>query len=130
MLKILLVDDDRLFLDLLKEVFESEKFEVRTLPSASNICEEAAIFSPHVILMDFTMPGMSGLDASQALHADPRNREIPIILLSAVADVADLEKAKDWGVVMTLTKPIAFPRLISIVRDVADGKRPDPQNMR
>lgn len=116
--KILIVDDDLVLLGLLREAFEIEKFEVKTLPMATNINQEAETFSPNVILLDQNMPDISGLEACQLLRSHRKNSEIPIVLLSGGSTVPDSEIHR-LGIMGTAQKPVEFSTLISLVREVA-----------
>ena len=68
--------------------------------------EFARVYQPSVILMDIHLPGISGIEAMQILHADPATAHIPILALSANAVPRDIEKGLKVGFFDYLTKPI------------------------
>ncbi|MHB1085741.1 MAG: hybrid sensor histidine kinase/response regulator [Thiobacillus sp.] len=72
----------------------------------------ARTYLPDVILMDINLPGISGLDALQVLHADPATAHIPVIALSANAMPRDIEKGLAAGFFNYLTKPIKINGLM------------------
>ena len=63
--------------------------------------------------MDINLPGISGIEAMQILHADPRTAHIPIIALSANAVPHDIEKSLEAGFFSYLTKPIKVERFMA-----------------
>jgi two-component system cell cycle response regulator DivK len=71
---------------------------------------------PQLILMDVQLPKMSGLDATKALRADPRTKDIPIIVITSFALSGDREKAADAGADNYLAKPYSPRELLALVR--------------
>jgi two-component system cell cycle response regulator DivK len=71
---------------------------------------------PDLILMDVQLPKMSGLDATQALKADPRTSHIPIIVITSFALSGDREKAMSAGASSYLAKPYSPRELLALVR--------------
>ncbi len=104
MTKVLVVDDDPVIVRLLRVNFEMEGYEVAT--AADGVEGMAAVRAerPDVIVSDIMMPNLDGLGFAAALKADPVLARIPIVLLSAKAQNADidagLEIADDY-----VTKP-------------------------
>ena len=71
---------------------------------------------PQLILMDVQLPKMSGLDATKALRANPRTKDIPIIVITSFALSGDREKASDAGADNYLAKPYSPRELLALVR--------------
>jgi len=71
---------------------------------------------PQLILMDVQLPKMSGLDATRTLKADPRTKDIPIIVITSFALSGDREKAADAGADSYLAKPYSPRELLALVR--------------
>jgi len=71
---------------------------------------------PQLILMDVQLPKMSGLDATRALRADPRTKDIPIIVITSFALSGDREKAATAGADNYLAKPYSPRELLALVR--------------
>jgi len=71
---------------------------------------------PHLILMDVQLPKMSGLEATRTLKADPRTRDIPIIVITSFALSGDREKAAAAGADSYLAKPYSPRELLALVR--------------
>jgi DNA-binding response OmpR family regulator len=102
---ILVVDDDLVILRLLEVNFEMEGFVVRTAVDGQAGCEVARAESPDLIVSDVMMPRMSGLELVLDLKGDPATAGIPIILLSAKAQVSDVRAGLDAGADDYVTKP-------------------------
>ena len=73
---------------------------------------------PDLILMDVQLPKMSGLDATRALRADPRTKEIPIVVITSFALSGDREKAAEAGATRYLAKPYSPRELLALVREI------------
>jgi two-component system cell cycle response regulator DivK len=71
---------------------------------------------PGLILMDVQLPKMSGLDATRLLKADPRTRQIPIIVITSFALSGDREKAAAAGADSYLAKPYSPRELLALIR--------------
>jgi two-component system alkaline phosphatase synthesis response regulator PhoP len=83
--KILVVDDDPDFVDAVKSTIEEGGYEVEVAYDGKEGLEKVAQCRPDLIILDVMMPVMHGHDACKRLKADPATRDIPIILLTAVA---------------------------------------------
>lgn len=77
---------------------------------------------PDLILLDIMMPGMDGYEVCRRLKADEKTREIPIIFLTAKAEVSDETMGLDLGAVDYITKPISPPIVLARVRNHLDLK--------
>ena len=84
--QILLVDDDPDFVEAVKVIVESGGYEVRVAYDGQEGLEAVAEQKPDLIVLDVMMPVMNGHEACAKLKADEVTKEIPIILLTAVAD--------------------------------------------
>jgi CheY-like chemotaxis protein len=113
---ILIVDDNAMNTKLLSFVLEAAGHDVR---SAANAAEAVGILengTPHLILMDLQLPGVSGLELTRRLKNDPRTSRTPIVAMTAYATIGDEAKARAAGCDGYLTKPIdthALPQLIA-----------------
>jgi CheY-like chemotaxis protein len=112
---ILVVDDNELNRRLLEFILAAANYPVRSASNAQEAIAAIAAGRPRVILMDIQMPGMSGLDLTRQLKADPATRDIAIIAVTAYAMKGDREKAHDAGCDAYVTKPIDKEELRRIV---------------
>jgi DNA-binding response OmpR family regulator len=102
---VLVVDDDPVILKLLEVNFEMEGFTVLVARDGEEGIEVARTDQPDLIVSDIMMPKVSGLELVIALKGDPATSEIPIILLSAKAQNADVRSGLDAGADDYVTKP-------------------------
>ena len=84
--KILLVDDDPDFVEAVKVIVESGGYDVRIAYDGEEGLEAVAEEKPDLVVLDVMMPVMNGHEACAKLKSDDATREIPVILLTAVAD--------------------------------------------
>jgi len=104
---LLYVEDNPANLELVEQII-ARRSDLRLISAADGDLgiEFARAYQPEVILMDINLPGISGVEAMKALHADPLTAHIPVIALSANALASDIEKAIKAGFFNYLTKPI------------------------
>lgn len=119
LVSLLIVDDDDDIRDSLAELLSLKGYSVAT---AANGAEALALLEdvrPQLILLDLSMPIMSGYQFRAEQRARPAIAHIPIVVMSA-ADNA-VEKARDMDSLATLTKPIPFERLAAVIARVCDA---------
>src|SRR4051794_23139197 len=107
---VLVVDDDPVIVKLLQVNFEMEGYHVLTAGDGEEGLAKARAERPDVVLLDVMMPKMDGLQVATALRVDPDTRAIPILLLSAKAQAADVQAGKDVADDY-ITKPFDPPEL-------------------
>ena len=119
--RILIVDDNPVNLKLAADVLESASFAIdRAIDAEQAQCMLTGTL-PDLILMDIALPGMDGLTLTRKLKADPRFKEIPIIVLTASAMKGDDRKALEAGCTSYITKPIDTRKLAQQVQAVLDS---------
>ena len=102
---VLVVDDDPVIQKLLQVNFEMEGYTVLTAGDGLEGLERARADVPDVIICDIMMPRMDGLEVTKALKGDPATAQIPILLLSAKAQQADVAAGQATGADDYVTKP-------------------------
>ena len=102
---VLVVDDDPVIQKLLQVNFEMEGYTVITASDGLEGLETARSAHPDAIVLDVMMPKMDGLEVARALKSDDATKSIPIVLLSAKAQQADLQAGAETGADEYLTKP-------------------------
>src|SRR5579884_3233424 len=110
--RVLIVDDDDVIRQLIAVNLELEGFEVHTAADGEDALARVKDIKPDVITLDVMMPGLDGWGAAERLRADPDTSRIPVILLSARAQEADLQRGERIGVDAYLTKPFDPDELI------------------
>jgi putative two-component system response regulator len=105
---ILIVDDVEENLRVLGRLFTGQGYRARPVPNGKLALQAAESDPPDVILMDVMMPDMNGYEVCRKIKENDRLREIPIIFISALDDVADKVNAFKAGGVDYVTKPFMF----------------------
>ena len=95
MTKVLVVDDDPVIVRLLRVNFEMEGYEVATAADGEEGLASARSDRPDIVVSDVMMPRLDGLGFAMAMKADPTLAVVPIILLSAKAQNADVDAGLD-----------------------------------
>ena len=103
--KILIVDDSINNLNLLERILSKKGYQVGIAASGKLAIETIELTKPDLILLDIMMPDMDGYEVCSQLKASERTRGIPIIFLSALAEVKDKVRAFNVGGVDYITKP-------------------------
>ncbi len=102
--KILLVEDDVALASVYKARLELEGFEVGGVSNGEDALSEAIKFKPDLILLDAMMPKISGFDVLDILRNTPETSNIRIIMLTALSQPKDKERAEQLGVDEYLVK--------------------------
>jgi CheY-like chemotaxis protein len=113
MTKILLVEDNEINRDMLSRRLQRNGYEVVMAVDGEEGVAKALSEAPALILMDMSLPGIDGWEATRRLKAAPQTRHIPVIALTAHAMSDDREKAMAAGCDDFDTKPVELPRLLS-----------------
>ncbi len=95
--KILLVEDDSDLGTVYQSRLELEGFEVRRVANGEEALSNAVEFKPDLILLDVMMPKINGFDVLDILRTTPETMSIRIIMLTALSQAKDLERAKSLG---------------------------------
>ena len=98
---------------LVRRILESQGYVVVDAENALEGIEKAVQLRPDLILMDMTLPVMSGWDATAALKDDERTRAIPVLALTAHSMSGDRDRALAAGCDDFDTKPVDLPRLLA-----------------
>jgi DNA-binding response OmpR family regulator len=115
--KVLVVDDEASNTQLFSMMLEMEGFEALT---AHNVEEAKQILdddTPDIIILDIMMPDASGLDLCRYVREHPTLSQIPIIIVSAKAQVEDVQEALDSGANSYIVKPVSKEELIGAVNE-------------
>ncbi|MBO9716071.1 MAG: two-component system response regulator [Pseudoxanthomonas sp.] len=113
---VLLVDDTADNLALMSGLLK-DLYRVKVANSGEKAVRIATESPPDLVLLDIMMPGMDGYEVCRILKAEPRTRDVPIIFLTAKAEVEDEKMGLELGAVDYLTKPISPPIALARVRN-------------
>ncbi len=119
-LTVLLVDDIELFLAFERRLFEPTGCRILTAASGLEALEVARSERPHVILLDWEMPGMKGDEVCRILKEDSRTRHIPILVVTAFGHDEIKDRCLGAGATGFLTKPVAGKELLRRVVELLE----------
>ena len=112
---ILVVDDNPSNLRLLAGMLSEKGYKVRPAPSGSLALKSVQSTLPELVLLDIKMPDMDGYEVCRRLKADERTRDVPVLFISAMAEVADKIKGFNIGAVDYITKPFQHEEVLARV---------------
>lgn len=115
--KILIVDDITMNVEILQEILKSQGYETLCALSVQEALDIMKNNMPQLILTDFSMPGMNGLEFCRLLKSNPMTRDIPLIFATVADSSADRKKAFEAGVVDFIRKPFEPIEVIMSVKN-------------
>ncbi len=113
MTKLLLVEDNEMNRDMLSRRLQKKGFDVIIAIDGEDGVAKARTEAPALILMDMSLPGIDGWEATRRLKADPATQGIPVVALTAHALTSDRDSALAAGCDDFDTKPVEMPRLLA-----------------
>ena len=119
--RILIVDDDRDTLQLVELVLRSAGLEVVRAENGREALERLAADLPALVLCDVLMPEMDGFETLVRIRNDPRTMHLPVIMLSALGQEKDVQRALDYGANSYVSKPFSLRRLVAEVTSYLPG---------
>ncbi len=120
---VLLVDDNAQNLELLEVYMEDlPELRVATATHGLEALARVATETPDLILLDIMMPKMSGFEVCKRLKADPKTRDIAIVMVTALNETGDIERAAECGADDYISKPIDRRALVELVRSLLTAK--------
>jgi class 3 adenylate cyclase len=114
--KILIVDDEPFNLDLLEQELEEQNYTIERANDGAEALDKVPVFQPDLILLDYMMPKMNGLEVLRRLREDALYKSIPVILLTAKATQEDKVRGLDAGADDYVIKPFDSFELLARVR--------------
>lgn len=121
-IKVLIVEDNRVFLDTIKEIFESSGFTVVDMEDPKGIQEKIKQETPDIIMLDIMLPGISGFQLCKEIRKNSDFFEIPIILMTAADSLLDIEKAFSLGADDCFLKPFNIKESIERIKRLVNKK--------
>jgi signal transduction histidine kinase len=113
---VLVVDDTIENLRLLSNMLGEQGYEVRAVTNGRQALQAVEHDPPDLILLDISMPQMDGYEVCRRLRAADRSRDVPVIFLTALTDMADKVRAFDTGGVDYVTKPFQIEEVLARVK--------------
>ncbi len=121
--KILIVDDEEDILELLKYNLQKEGYQVTAATSGENALTLARSQMPALIVLDLMLPGIDGLEVCKIIKNDTKTLNIPIIMLTAKGEEADVVTGLELGADDYIAKPFSPKVLIARIRNVLRRKK-------
>jgi two-component system alkaline phosphatase synthesis response regulator PhoP len=121
--RILIADDNPQNADLLEEYLEGDEFEVVVAADGEETLARVRSFQPDVLLLDIMMPKLSGFEVCKRLKSESATRELPILMITALDQPSDIERAVEAGADDFLTKPIHQTELVRRVRALIESRK-------
>src|SRR5579862_7362332 len=115
---VLVVDDNQPNVELMQAYLETLNCMVHTASDGIEALEKVPKVKPDLILLDIMMPRMSGFEVCRRLKADPKTRDIPIIMVTALNELGDIERGVESGTDDFLTKPLNKLELVTRVKSL------------
>lgn len=114
--RILVVDDENDILELLRYNLERDGFVVTCVGDGEEALRAARRESPDVVVLDLMLPGMDGIEVCRALRADERTRSVPIVMLTARSEEADVVLGLGVGADDYVKKPFGVKEVVARVK--------------
>jgi two-component system alkaline phosphatase synthesis response regulator PhoP len=115
---VLVVDDNEQNLELLVAYLEPLECRVEMAVDGVDALEKVAANTPDLILLDIMMPRMSGFECCRKLKSQPETRDIPVIMVTALNELGDIERGVESGTDDFVTKPVNRLELVTRVRSL------------
>jgi two-component system cell cycle response regulator len=117
---ILLVDDNAQNLELMAAFLEELPCTIQTASDGVEAIESIERMRPNLVILDVMMPRMSGFEVCQKIKSQPSTREIVVIMVTALNEVSDYERAVECGTNDFITKPVNKLELLTRVRTLLE----------
>src|SRR4026207_1198534 len=114
--RVLVIDDSPTITKVVQLVLTKAGYDVHTAPDGEAGLAAIRAQRPDVILLDFVMPKMNGYQFCRELVADPKLRDIPVVLMSAKGDQVGERFVKVMGIVDYITKPFSPEAITAVVQ--------------
>jgi len=116
--KVLIVDDEPNIVAALEFLLHKSGYEVRVAPNGEDALVQLDAFKPDLVLLDVMMPKVSGYEVCQRMRAQPKWRDIKIVMLSAKGREVEVEKGMSLGADLYVTKPFSSAELVATIREL------------
>ncbi|HEY0913550.1 phosphate regulon transcriptional regulator PhoB [Solimonas sp. SE-A11] len=127
---ILVVEDEAAIREMIRFALSRAEFRVAEAGSAQEARLRIADERPDLILMDWMMPGVTGVELTRELKAQPTSKDIPVIMVTARAEEEDKIRGLNVGCDDYVSKPFSFPELIARIQAVLRRSTPGGEEER
>src|SRR6202011_5932747 len=121
--RILIADDNPQGVELLEAYLGDTEYAIRTAADGEETLHQVQQWQPDLILLDIMMPKISGFEVCKRLRADPTTRDIAVLMITALDQPSDVDRAVEAGTDDFLTKPINKSELLLRVRSLLKSRQ-------
>jgi len=121
--KLIIIDDEEDLLDLMEYHFEREGYEVHAFDRATSAWEFMSNIRPDIILCDWMMPEMTGIDFCKKVKSNLSLADIPFVMVTCRSEKSAMQTALSEGASAFIRKPILMPDLVKQISEVVSLKR-------
>ena len=115
---VLLVEDEANIREAMSFLLSREGWRVDTHADGATAFDAIKTLQPDLLVLDYMLPGRSGMEILTDLRADPNLTELPVLMLTARGQARDREQAERAGVSRFMTKPFSNAEVLTAVRDL------------
>ena len=123
--KIFIIEDETSIIQLVQHNLEKEGFVVSSSTNGNDGLKELKKFQPDLLLLDWMLPDLSGIEICKSIRKDNSFKNLPVIMLTAKGEEEDKIKGLDSGVDDYLTKPFSFNELMARIKAVLRRSNPN-----
>jgi CheY-like chemotaxis protein len=116
--RVLIADDNEPNVELLEAYLAGLDVEIAVAVDGQDTLDKVAEFQPHVLLLDVMMPKLSGFEVCQRLKSDPATVGVMVLMVTALNELGDIERAVDAGTDDFLSKPVNKIELVKRVENM------------
>ena len=117
MKKVIVIDDEPFILMMIEDKLKAAKIDVITLRESKNALKIIKDEKPSLIILDWMMPELSGIELCKQIKSDPDISDIPIFMLTAKGQDSDEQLGLQCGVTRYITKPFSPKSLLDMVQE-------------
>ncbi|NRB03337.1 MAG: response regulator [Rhodobacteraceae bacterium] len=115
---VLLVEDELNIIEAMRFLLTREGWQVDTHSNGATAMDVIRANKPDLVVLDYMLPGRSGMDILTDLRSDPDFEALPVLMLTARGQARDREQAEKAGVSRFMTKPFSNTEVLTAVRDL------------
>lgn len=121
---ILIVEDEPAIHQILAYNLQAEGFRTRTVESGDDVSSAIADEMPDLVILDWMLPGMSGIDVCRALRTRQETRDLPIVMLTARGEESERVRGLATGADDFIVKPFSIPEVVARIKSILRRARP------
>jgi PleD family two-component response regulator len=121
--RVLIADDNPQGAELLEAYLGDSDYELRSAADGEQALQQVAAWQPDLILLDIMMPRLSGFEVCKRLRANPATRDVAVLMITALDQPSDIERALEAGTDDFLSKPVNKNELLLRARSLLRSRQ-------